>query len=251
MKKIPADEVYRPHEIEKRLTLKWEKEKIYSLKRSKDNLKYYVLEMFPYPSGEPHMGHAKNYTIGDVIARVYSRKGYNVLHPIGFDAFGLPAENAAIKSGIHPKESTMASIEKMRKALKSMGMSYDFNSEIITSDPDYYRWTQWFFLLFYKMGLAEKKEAPVNWCNSCQTVLANEQVISGKCERCDSPVEKRVLSQWFLKITDYAQRLLDDMELLKDGWPERVLTIQKNWIGRRYIIRRYIFYSCSRALSCG
>ena len=232
MKKIPADEVYRPHEIEKRLTLKWEKEKIYSLKRSKDNLKYYVLEMFPYPSGEPHMGHAKNYTIGDVIARVYSRKGYNVLHPIGFDAFGLPAENAAIKSGIHPKESTMASIEKMRKALKSMGMSYDFNSEIITSDPDYYRWTQWFFLLFYKMGLAEKKEAPVNWCNSCQTVLANEQVISGKCERCDSPVEKRVLSQWFLKITDYAQRLLDDMELLKDGWPERVLTIQKNWIGR-------------------
>ena len=229
MKKIPADEVYRPHEIEKRLTLKWEKEKIYSLKRSKDNLKYYVLEMFPYPSGEPHMGHAKNYTIGDVIARVYSRKGYNVLHPIGFDAFGLPAENAAIKSGIHPKESTMASIEKMRKALKSMGMSYDFNSEIITSDPDYYRWTQWFFLLFYKMGLAEKKEAPVNWCNSCQTVLANEQVISG---RCDSPVEKRVLSQWFLKITDYAQRLLDDMELLKDGWPERVLTIQKNWIGR-------------------
>jgi len=232
LKKIPADEVYRPHEIEKRLTLKWEKEKIYSLKRSKDNLKYYVLEMFPYPSGEPHMGHAKNYTIGDVIARVYSRKGYNVLHPIGFDAFGLPAENAAIKSGIHPKESTMASIEKMRKALKSMGMSYDFNSEIITSDPDYYRWTQWFFLLFYKMGLAEKKEAPVNWCNSCQTVLANEQVISGKCERCDSPVEKRVLSQWFLKITDYAQRLLDDMELLKDGWPERVLTIQKNWIGR-------------------
>ncbi len=232
MGKIPADEVYNPHEIEKRLVRRWEKEKIYSLKYSKDNLKYYVLEMFPYPSGEPHMGHARNYTIGDVIARVYSRRGYNVLHPIGFDAFGLPAENAAIKGGVHPKEGTMGSIEKMRKALKSMGMSYDFDNEIITSDPDYYRWTQWFFLLFYKMGLAEKKEAPVNWCNSCQTVLANEQVISGKCERCDSPVEKRVLSQWFFKITDYAQRLIDDMELLKDGWPERVLTIQKNWIGR-------------------
>jgi len=230
--KKPADEVYRPHEIEERLVKKWEKEKIYSLKHHKDDLKYYALEMFPYPSGEPHMGHARNYTIGDVIARVYSRKGYSVLHPIGFDAFGLPAENAAIRDGLHPKESTMANISKMRKALKAMGMSYDFESEIITSEPDYYRWTQWFFLLFYKMGLAEKKEAPVNWCNSCQTVLANEQVISGKCERCDSPVEKKVLSQWFFKITDYAQRLLDDMELIRDGWPERVLTIQKNWIGR-------------------
>ena len=232
MKKIPEDEDYRPHEIEERLVIRWEKEKIYSLGCNKDNLKYYVLEMFPYPSGEPHMGHARNYTIGDVIARIYSRTGYNVLHPIGFDAFGLPAENAAIKDGLHPKESTMINISKMRKALKAMGMSYDFGNEIVTADPDYYRWTQWFFLLFYKMDLAEKKEAPVNWCSSCQTVLANEQVISGKCERCDSPIEKRVLSQWFFKITDYAQRLLDDMKLLEDGWPERVLTIQKNWIGR-------------------
>ncbi|HAJ95431.1 MAG TPA: leucine--tRNA ligase [Actinobacteria bacterium] len=161
-----------------------------------------------------------------------SRKGYNVLHPIGFDAFGLPAENAAIKSSIHPRESTIANIEKMRVALKRMGMSYDFDDEIITSEPDYYKWTQWLFLLLYKMKLAEKKEAPVNWCNSCQTVLANEQVVDGKCERCDSRVEKKVLSQWFFKITDYAQRLLDDMELLKGGWPARVLTIQKNWIGR-------------------
>jgi leucyl-tRNA synthetase len=230
--KEPRDEAYRPHEIEEKLVKKWEKEEIYLPEHHKGDLKYYVLEMFPYPSGEPHMGHARNYTIGDVIARVYSRKGYSVLHPIGFDAFGLPAENAAIKDGLHPKESTMTNISKMRKALKSMGMSYDFSSEIITSEPDYYKWTQWFFLLFYRMGLAEKKEAPVNWCNSCQTVLANEQVISGKCERCDSPVEKKVLSQWFFKITDYAQRLLDDMELLEDGWPERVLTIQKNWIGR-------------------
>jgi len=173
------------------------------------------------------------FSLGDiVVARVLARKGYSVLHPIGFDAFGLPAENAAIKNGIHPKESTMANIEKMRKALKRMGMSYDFNDEIITSEPDYYKWTQWLFLLFYKMGLAEKKEAPVNWCNSCQTVLANEQVISGRCERCDSMVEKRVLSQWFFKITNYAQRLLDDMKLLEGGWPERVLTIQRNWIGR-------------------
>ena len=224
---------FKPKEIEKKLTSRWEKEKIYSLKSDKaDDPKYYMLEMFPYPSGEPHMGHARNYTIGDVIARIMARKGRNVLHPIGFDAFGLPAENAAIKSGIHPKESTMVNIEKMRVALKKMGMTYDFGDEIITSEPDYYKWTQWLFLLFLKMGLAEKRKAPVNWCNSCQTVLANEQVIGGKCERCDSEVEKKVLSQWFFKITDYAQRLLDDMKLLKDGWPERVLTIQKNWIGR-------------------
>jgi len=232
LEKLKLNKFYRPEEIEKKIIKKWEKEKIYSLKSSKDDPKYYVLEMFPYPSGEPHMGHARNYTIGDVVARVLSRKGYNVLHPIGFDAFGLPAENAAIRNGLHPKDSTMSNIDKMRRALKRMGMSYDFNDEVITSSPDYYKWTQWFFLLFYKMGLAEKKEAPVNWCNSCQTVLANEQVISGRCERCDSPVKKRVLSQWFFKITNYAQRLLDDMELLKDGWPERVLTIQQNWIGR-------------------
>jgi len=223
---------YQEKKIEKKIIKKWEKEKIFSLKTGKEDPKYYMLEMFPYPSGEPHMGHARNYTIGDVIARVMSRKGYNVLHPIGFDAFGLPAENAAIKSSIHPRESTMANIEKMRVALKRMGMSYDFDDEIITSEPDYYKWTQWLFLLLYKMGLAEKKQAPVNWCNSCQTVLANEQVVDGKCERCDSRVEKKVLSQWFFKITDYAQRLLDDMKLIKEGWPVRVLTIQKNWIGR-------------------
>ncbi|MCJ7665931.1 MAG: class I tRNA ligase family protein, partial [Actinobacteria bacterium] len=204
---------YKAKEIEERLIARWEKERIYSLRSSKKDPKYYILEMFPYPSGEPHMGHARNYTIGDVIARVMARKGYNVLHPIGFDAFGLPAENAAIKSGIHPKKSTMANIEKMRVALKRMGMSYNFGDEIITSEPDYYKWTQWLFLLFLRMGLAEKRKAPVNWCNSCQTVLANEQVVGGKCERCDSEVEKKVLSQWFFKITDYAQRLLDDMKL--------------------------------------
>ncbi len=223
---------YEAQKIEQKWLEIWNKDKIYSLKSSKDNNpKYYILEMFPYPSGEPHMGHARNYTIGDVLARVIARQGHNVLHPIGYDAFGLPAENAAIKSGIHPKDSTIANIDKMEKALKRMGMTYDFEDEIITCNPDYYKWTQWFFLLFYKMGLAEKKEAPVSWCDSCQTVLANEQVVAGKCERCDSPVRRRVLSQWFFKITDYAQRLLDDMELL-GGWPERVLTIQRNWIGR-------------------
>jgi len=232
LEKIPANKAYEPKEIEEKLTKKWEIEKVYSLKSDKREPKYYVLEMFPYPSGEPHMGHARNYIIGDVIAKVLSRKGYNILHPIGFDAFGLPAENAAIKNGMHPRESTMANIDRMRKALKRIGISYDFNDEIITSDPDYYKWTQWFFLLFYKMGMAEKKEAPVNWCASCQTVLANEQVISGKCERCDSIVGKRTLSQWFFKISAYAQRLLDDMKLLKEGWPERVLSIQRNWIGR-------------------
>jgi len=231
-RKMQDQKRYKAVEIEEELIKEWEKERLFSLRSGKEDPKYYMLEMFPYPSGEPHMGHARNYTIGDVVARVMSRRGYNVLHPIGFDAFGLPAENAAIKSGIHPRESTMANIDKMRAALKRMGMTYDFADEIITSEPGYYRWTQWLFLLLYKMGLAEKRKAPVNWCNSCQTVLANEQVIDGKCERCDSQVEKKVLSQWFFKITDYAQRLLDDMELLEDGWPERVLTIQKNWIGR-------------------
>jgi leucyl-tRNA synthetase len=224
--------IYNSEKIEKKWLDYWERNKTNSLKKSRDNSKYYILEMFPYPSGEPHMGHARNYTIGDVIARVMSRKGYNVLHPIGYDAFGLPAENAAIKSGIHPKDSTMSNIDKMRKALKRIAVTYDFEDEIITSEPDYYRWTQWLFLVLFKMGLAEKKEAPVNWCDSCQTVLANEQVINGRCERCDSPVRNRILSQWFFKISEYAQRLLDDMELIRDGWPERVLTIQKNWIGR-------------------
>jgi leucyl-tRNA synthetase len=226
---------YNPEKIENKWLRAWEKDGTNILRSPESDSsvkKYYMLEMFPYPSGEPHMGHARNYTIGDVLARIFARKGFNVLHPIGYDAFGLPAENAAIKSGIHPKDSTMVNIDKMRKALKRMAVTYDFENEIITSDPDYYRWTQWLFLQLFKMGLAEKKEGPVNWCASCQTVLANEQVINGLCERCDSPVSKRTLSQWFFKITEYAQRLLDDMALIKDGWPERVLTIQQNWIGR-------------------
>ncbi|MCL4378077.1 MAG: leucine--tRNA ligase [Actinobacteria bacterium] len=224
-------ENYDHKAIEKKWNIEWEKNKINDLKTVKEKQKFYCLEMFPYPSGEPHMGHARNYTIGDVIARLQSRKGYNVLHPMGYDAFGLPAENAAIKSGMHPRESTFKNIDRMRTAFKRMGMTYNFNDEIVTCEPDYYKWTQWLFLLLYKMDLAEKKSGPVNWCNSCQTVLANEQVISGRCERCNTEVVRKNLTQWYFKITKYAQSLLDDMELLK-GWPERVLTIQKNWIGR-------------------
>jgi leucyl-tRNA synthetase len=227
----PTIESYEPNSFEEKWLKVWEENSINDLKDKNKKEKFYCLEMFPYPSGEPHMGHARNYTIGDVLARLLSRKGYNVLHPIGYDAFGLPAENTAIKTGIHPKESTFSSINKMRLALQRMGMAYNFKDEIITCEPDYYKWTQWFFLLFYRMGLAEKKIGSVNWCNSCQTVLANEQVINGKCERCDSEVTKRTLSQWYFKITKYAQALLDDMSLLK-GWPEKVLTIQRNWIGR-------------------
>ncbi|MDD5660008.1 MAG: class I tRNA ligase family protein, partial [Actinomycetota bacterium] len=197
-------ENYNHKLIEEKWNDQWRKNKINDLAKNRKNTKFYCLEMFPYPSGEPHMGHARNYTIGDVLARLYSAKGYNVLHPIGFDAFGLPAENAAIKSGIHPKESTFKNIDKMRIALQKMGMTYNFDNEIITCEPDYYKWTQFLFLLLFKMNLAEKKSGPVNWCNSCQTVLANEQVINGKCERCDSGVVRKNLSQWYFKITKYA-----------------------------------------------
>ncbi|MDD3520202.1 MAG: leucine--tRNA ligase [Actinomycetota bacterium] len=231
MQNNAAIEGYESKSIEEKWLKKWKEDGINNLKDPSRKNKFYCLEMFPYPSGEPHMGHARNYTIGDVMARVKSRQGFNVLHPMGYDAFGLPAENAAIKSGIHPKKSTFTNIRKMEEALMKMAMTYNFEEQVITCEPEYYKWTQWFFLLLFKMGLAEKKEGLVNWCSSCQTVLANEQVIDGKCERCDSEIIRKNLSQWYFKITDYAQALLDDMELLK-GWPEKVLTIQRNWIGR-------------------
>ena len=193
--------------------------------------KYYCLEMFPYPSGNLHMGHVRNYSIGDVVARVKAMQGYNVLHPMGWDAFGLPAENAAIKHGIHPYQWTRSNIENMRKQLSRLGFSYDWDREVTTCTPDYYRWTQWLFLQFYKNGLAYKKHAAVNWCPGCVTVLANEQVVNGACERCGTSVEKKGLSQWFLKITDYADRLLADIEKL-NGWPDKVKIMQENWIGR-------------------
>ena len=224
-------EKYSPQTIEKKWQEKWQKEDVYRTEMDEKRPKYYVLEMFPYPSGKLHMGHVRNYSIGDVLARYKTMEGYNVLHPMGFDAFGMPAENAAIEHGVKPAAWTYDNIENMKRQQREMGLSYDWDREVETCREDYYRWTQWLFQLFYKRGLAYKKEASVNWCDTCGTVLANEQVIDGKCWRCDSEVGKKNLSQWFLKITDYADTLLKDLEQLK-GWPERVKIMQENWIGR-------------------
>ncbi|HBV98934.1 MAG: leucine--tRNA ligase [Peptococcaceae bacterium BICA1-7] len=225
-------ERYEFAEIEEKWQKKWAAEDIYRVPDSGGRPKYYCLEMFPYPSGKLHMGHVRNYSIGDVLARFLTMRGYSVLHPMGWDAFGLPAENAAIKHGnIHPAVWTYENISAMRAQLKQLGLSYDWNREIATCHPGYYRWTQWLFLQLYKHGLAYKKEAAVNWCPSCATVLANEQVKEGSCERCSATVEKRELNQWFFKITKYADRLLDDLKLL-EGWPEKVRIMQENWIGR-------------------
>ena len=224
-------EKYAPREIEKKWQQKWEEDHAYQTEMDPDQKKYYVLEMFPYPSGNLHMGHVRNYSIGDVMARYTRMAGYNVIHPMGFDAFGMPAENAAIKHGVHPATWTYDNIENMKRQQREMGLSYDWSREVETCRPEYYRWTQWLFALFYKRGLAYKKEASVNWCETCGTVLANEQVVDGKCWRCDAEVKKKNLSQWFLKITAYADTLLRDLSLLP-GWPERVKTMQENWIGR-------------------
>jgi len=210
---------------------KWAESHLFQVETDTIHKKFYVLEMFPYPSGDPHMGHVKNYVIGDVVARYFTRKGFNVLHPMGYDSFGLPAENAAIKHGIHPSVWTHDKIDRMREVLKRIGISYDWRREVITSEPDYYKFTQWFFLQFYENQLAYKKEGLVNWCPSCATVLANEQVVDGSCERCGTPVLRKMLSQWYLRITDYAEDLLRGIETL-GNWPERVLTMQKNWIGK-------------------
>ena len=224
-------EKYAPHDIEAKWQKYWEENKTFKVEMDQDKPKSYVLEMFPYPSGNLHMGHVRNYSIGDVIARFRTMKGFNVLHPMGWDSFGMPAENAAIKHNIPPKKWTLENIANMTRQLKALGLSYDWNREVTTCKEDYYKWTQWFFELFYKRGLAVKKESAVNWCDTCNTVLANEQVIDGKCWRCDHEVVKKDLSQWFFKITDYADELLKDLDLLP-GWPERVKTMQHNWIGR-------------------
>lgn len=224
-------EKYAPHDIEAEWQKYWEENKTFKVEMDKDKPKSYVLEMFPYPSGNLHMGHVRNYSIGDVIARFRTMKGFNVLHPMGWDSFGMPAENAAIKHNIPPKKWTLENIANMTRQLKALGLSYDWDREVTTCKEDYYKWTQWFFELFYKRGLAVKKESAVNWCDNCNTVLANEQVIDGKCWRCDHEVVKKDLSQWFFKITDYADELLKDLDLLP-GWPERVKTMQHNWIGR-------------------
>ncbi|MGB9823536.1 MAG: leucine--tRNA ligase [Candidatus Hydrothermia bacterium] len=228
-------------EIEKKWQEYWKRINLYKTPENPKR-KYYVLEMFPYTSGDLHMGHLKNYVIGDVVARVKLMEGYDILHPIGWDAFGLPAENAAIKHGIHPKTWTYNNIENFRKTFDMLGLSYDWDKELATCDHAYYKWTQWLFLLLYKRGLAYRKFDYVNWCPSCKTVLANEQVVDGKCERCKSFVVKKELEQWFFKITDYAERLLEDLNLLKGKWPENIIKQQENWIGRSYgtrIIFRY------------
>ncbi|MGL6016480.1 MAG: leucine--tRNA ligase, partial [Selenomonadaceae bacterium] len=224
-------ERYSPQEIEKKWQKTWEEDSVYATELDRSKPEYYVLEMFPYPSGNLHMGHVRNYSIGDVIARYKAMQGFNVLHPMGFDAFGMPAENAAIKHGINPSDWTYSNMENMKRQQREMGLSYDWNREVATCRPEYYRWTQWLFEIFYEKGLAYKKKASVNWCNECNTVLANEQVVDGHCWRCDSEVVKKDLEQWFFKITDYADVLLEDLKDL-DGWPDRVKTMQENWIGR-------------------
>ena len=225
------EEKYAPHAIEKKWQQYWEEHDTFKREIDPAKPKSYVLEMFPYPSGNLHMGHVRNYSIGDVVARFRTMRGFNVLHPMGFDSFGMPAENAAIEHGIPPKKWTLENIENMTRQLKQLGLSYDWNREAITCKPDYYKWTEWFFELFYKRGLAVKKNSSVNWCDHCNTVLANEQVEDGKCWRCKHEVHKKQLSQWFFKITDYADELLKDLEKIP-GWPERVKVMQENWIGR-------------------
>ena len=222
---------YQAKAIEEKWQRIWEEEKTFQVGEDAGKPKYYVLEMFPYPSGRIHMGHVRNYSIGDVVARYKGMRGYNVLHPMGWDAFGLPAENAAIERGVHPEVWTQENILYMKNQLKRMGLSYDWQREIATCDPAYYRWNQWIFLQFYKRGLAYKKNSAVNWCPSCETVLANEQVVDGVCWRCDSTVTQRELDQWFFRITDYAEQLLADLETLT-GWPDKVVTMQRNWIGK-------------------
>lgn len=217
--------------IEDKWRRKWREDNLYATRIDPSKPKFYYLDMFPYPSGYLHMGHVRNYVIGDVIARYRVAKGYNVLHPMGWDAFGLPAENAAIKQGIHPKKWTFDCIANIKRQFDLLGISFDWSREIATCTPDYYKWTQWFFVQLFKHDLAYRKKAPVNWCPSCQTVLANEQVKGGRCERCDTPVIKKDLEQWFFRITAYAERLLQDLDLLVD-WPERVKVMQRNWIGR-------------------
>ena len=226
-----AEHRYEPHQIERKWQAIWESERTWEVPNVDDGTpRSYVLEMLPYPSGEPHMGHLKNYSVGDAVAHFRRRNGMRVLHPMGYDAFGLPAENNAIKTGMHPREATEESIASFQRQFRSWGISIDWSREFGTHEPRYYRWTQWIFLKLFERGLAYRKEAAVNWCPKDATVLANEQVIDGHCERCGTPVELRQLEQWFFRITDYADRLLDDLETI--DWPHHVKTMQKNWIGR-------------------
>jgi leucyl-tRNA synthetase len=223
---------YRFQDLESKWAPVWDELGVFTPKDDGSAERRYVLDMFPYPSGDLHMGHAEAFAMGDVVARYWRQLGYDVMHPIGWDSFGLPAENAAIKRNAHPSEWTYANIETQAASFKRYAISADWSRRLHTSDAEYYRWTQWLFVRFYEKGLAYRKDHPVNWCPKDQTVLANEQVVNGACERCGTPVTKKSLNQWYFKITDYADRLLDDMEQLKGHWPERVLAMQRNWIGR-------------------
>ncbi|MDR3012082.1 MAG: class I tRNA ligase family protein, partial [Chitinispirillales bacterium] len=222
---------YIPLEIEQKWQARWQEKKLFKTVFDPSKPKFYALDMFPYPSGSGlHVGHCEGYAATDIIARMKRMQGYNVLHPMGWDAFGLPAENYAIKHGIHPRVVTEDCIANFKRQINSIGFAYDWDREIDTTDPGYYKWTQWIFLQLYKMGLAYEGTVPINWCASCKTGLANEEVVAGGCERCGTPVERKDLRQWILKITAYADRLLDD--LVEVDWPESTLTMQKNWIGR-------------------
>ncbi len=224
---------YDPWAIEAKWQKRWEQAHVFETEADPSKPKYYVLEMLPYPSGTLHMGHMRNYAIGDVVARVKRMRGFNVLHPMGWDAFGLPAENAAIKNHTHPRTWTNNNIAEFQRVLRRFGFSYDWRREISTCEPEYYRWNQWFFLRMLERGLAYRKKSRVNWCPKCCTVLANEQVINGYCWRHeDTLVEVREIEQWFLKTTAYAEQLIDDLKLLDGQWPDRVITMQRNWIGK-------------------
>ncbi len=229
-------ERYYAQDIEKKWQDRWEEKKLFAVTEDPAKEKFYLLEMFPYPSGKLHMGHVRNYSIGDALGRLLHMQGKNVLHPIGYDSFGLPAENAAIKNGTHPRVWTSQNIAEMNRQLHQLGITYDWDRMVETYKPEYAKWMQWLFIQFYKRGLAYKKESPANWCPSCQTVLANEQVVDGRCERCKTEVTKKNLSQWYFAITQYADRLLDNLDDPEKmpGWPERVKVMQKNWIGRSY-----------------
>src|SRR5687768_7325344 len=222
---------YHPQDLDKKWQQKWAAARAFEVAVDHSRPKFYCLEMFAYPSGHAHVGHVRNYIIGDVMARTKRMRGYNVLHPFGWDAFGLPAENAAIKNGIHPEVSTRGNIAHMKGQLQRLGISYAWERELATCDPEYYKWNQWLFIRMFERGLAYRRKSSVNWCPVDNTVLANEQVVDGKCWRCDTPVETRDLEQWFFRITAYADELLDATDALSQ-WPEKVLTMQRNWIGR-------------------
>src|SRR5215217_6761146 len=232
MNEPDAREVYDPHAVQDRWLPVWDRLDLNRAGVRAGAEKKYIVDMFSYPSGDLHMGHAEAFGIGDVIARYWMRQGYDVLHPVGWDSFGLPAENAAIQRNENPAVWTNANIETQAESFRRYGISFDWSTRLHTHDPTYYKWTQWLFLKLYEHDLAYRKDSPVNWCPHDQTVLANEQVIAGQCERCGTDVTKRNLTQWYFRTTAFNQRLLDDMEALEAKWPDRVLTMQRNWIGR-------------------